>query len=59
MNEALSSRLPFLLPWIKVNLLIRSIAQRTWPEAEWRIIKPHLRRALEVRRDVSREAWWN
>jgi hypothetical protein len=36
-------RLPYLLPWVKVNLLIRSITQRTWPEDQWRVIKPQLR----------------
>ena len=56
MNE---TRLPYLLPWVKVNVLIRSITGRVWPEEEWKIIKPHLRRALEIRRDLSRAPWWN
>ena len=25
-------RLPFLLPWLRVNLLIRSITERVWHE---------------------------
>jgi hypothetical protein len=52
-------RLPYLLPWVKVNLLIRSITGRIWPEDQWRIIKPQLRRALEVRIQLGREGWWN
>jgi hypothetical protein len=51
--------LPFLLPWIKVNLLIRSITGRVWDERTWPIAKAQLGRALEIRRDLSREAWWN
>jgi hypothetical protein len=34
-----SSRLPFLLPWVQVNLLICSITWRTWPDLEWQIVK--------------------
>jgi len=52
-------RLPFFLPWVKVHILIRSITNRIWPEEQWRIIKPELRRALEMRRDLSRAPWWN
>lgn len=51
--------LPFLFPWLKVHLLIRSISQHSWPDEQWRIIKPQLRRALEIRRDLRRQAWWN
>jgi hypothetical protein len=42
-----------------VNLVIRSTTSRIWPEAQWRTIKPELRRALQVRRDLSRAPWWN
>ena len=53
-------RLSYLLPWVKVNLLICSITGRIWPEDQWRIIKPQLRRALEIRIKLARETWcWN
>ena len=52
-------RLPFLLLWVAVNVLIRTITGRVWPEDERKVIKPHLRRALEMRRDLSRAPWWN
>jgi hypothetical protein len=56
----MNGRLPYLLPWVKVNLLIRSITQRIWPDEEWRIVKPQLRRALEIRIELARETWrWN
>jgi len=42
-----------------VSLLIRAITSRIWPEDDWRMIKPELRRALEIRRDLSRAPWWN
>jgi len=55
----MTTRLPFLLPWLKANLLIRSITSRTWNAQDWPIVKAHLGRALEIRRDLSREGWWN
>jgi len=57
--DAMTSRLPFLLPWVTVNLLIRSITSRSWEERAWAIAKAHLGRALEIRRDLSRAQWWN
>jgi hypothetical protein len=53
------ARVPFLLPWVKVHILIRSITAYTWPEDQWRIVKPLLRRALEIRGELRREGWWN
>ena len=54
----MNARLPFLLPWVKVNLLIRSITSRTWDERARPIAKAHLGRA-EIRRDPSRAGWRN
>jgi len=45
------SRLPFLLAWVKVNLLIRPITSQVWDERTWPIAKAHPGRMLEVRRD--------
>jgi hypothetical protein len=53
------NRLPYLLPWVKVNLLIHSITGRIWPEDQWSIIKPQLRCALEIRSQLGREGWRN
>jgi hypothetical protein len=53
------ARLPFLLPWLKVNLLIRSITRQTWPDNEWRILRPRLRRALEIRGRLRQAGRWN
>jgi hypothetical protein len=54
-----NSHLPFLLPWVKVNLLIRSITGRVWDEDTWPIAKAQLGRALEIQRDLRRAPWWN
>jgi hypothetical protein len=32
-------RLPLLLPWVNVNLLIRSITGQVWRDEQWRILK--------------------
>ena len=51
--------LPYLLPWVRVLLLIRSITSTTWGHEAWPEVKPALRRALEMRRQIAREGWWN
>jgi len=53
------SRLPFLLPWLGVNHLIRSITDHVWHERDWPIAKAQLGRASEIRRDLARAPWWN
>ena len=50
---------PFLLPWVRVLLLIRSITSTTWGHEARPEVKPVLRRALEMRRQIAREGWWN
>jgi hypothetical protein len=50
------SQRPYLLPWVRVLLLIRDIRSTTWGHERWPQVKPLLRRALEMRR---RDGWWN
>ncbi len=50
---------PFLLPWVRVFLPIRSITDEPWPDQTWPLVQPVLRRALEMRRQIAREGWWN
>jgi len=50
---------PYLLPWICVQLLIRSLTSRTWDERAWPTAKAQLGRALKIRRDLARAPWWN
>jgi hypothetical protein len=40
--------LPYLLPWVRVLLLIRSITSTTWGHEAWPEVKPVLRRALQI-----------
>jgi hypothetical protein len=52
------TRLPFFLPWLRVNLLIRSITNRG-TSGPGRSPRGIFRRALEIRRDLARAEWWN
>jgi len=51
--------LPYLLPWVRVLLLIRPITSTTWGHEAWPQVKAVLRRAMEMRRQIAREGWWN
>jgi len=53
------TRLPYLLPWVRVVFLIRSITSTDWDDQTRRAVQPLLRRALEMRRQIAREGWWN
>jgi hypothetical protein len=53
------NQLLYLLPWIRVALLIRSIRTTTFDEATWPTAKTVLARALAMRSRLAREGWWN
>ena len=53
------NQLPYLLPWVRVALLIRSIRTTTFDEATWPTAKTVLARALAMRIQIAREGWWN
>jgi hypothetical protein len=44
---------------VRVLLLIRDIRSTTWGHEAWPHVKPLLRQALEMRRQIAREGWWN
>jgi hypothetical protein len=46
------NQLPFLLPWVRVPFLIRSITSTEWDEMTGRLVQPLMRRALETRRQI-------
>jgi hypothetical protein len=50
---------PYLLPWVRVLFLIRSITSTDWDDTTGRLVQPLLRRALEMRRQCARDGWWN
>jgi len=47
------SRLPYLFPWLRVELLLRSILTTRWDEAT------QLPRMLAMRAQASKNGWWN
>ena len=44
---------------MKPLLFIRSITSTTRGQEAWPEVKPVHRRALEMRRQIAREGWWN
>jgi hypothetical protein len=53
------NQLPYLLPWVRVVLLIRSIRATTFDEVTWPTAGTVLARALAMRSRLLREGWWN
>jgi hypothetical protein len=50
---------PFLLPWPRLELLIRSIRATSWDAETWPIAKHELLKALRIRAALARGPWWN
>jgi hypothetical protein len=53
------THLPYILPWVRLLILIRSITSTEWDEPAGRLVQPILRQTLEMRRQIAREGWWN
>ena len=53
------NQLPYLPPWVRGALLIRSIRTTAFDEATWPTAKTVLARALAMRGRLAREGWWN
>jgi hypothetical protein len=58
-SQDINEDLPYLLPWVRVALLIRSIRTTTFDEATWPTAKTVLARLLSMRTRLAREGWWN
>jgi hypothetical protein len=58
-SHDINEDLPYLLPWVRVALLIRSIRTTTFDEATWPTAKTVLARLLSMRTRFAREGWWN
>ena len=52
-------RLPYLLPWLRVELLIRTILTTQWDAETWPTIRQELPRVLKIRSRVAKDGWWN
>ena len=50
---------PFLLPHVRVELLLHTIRSTTWDAATWAVIRTEVPRVLAMRRQAVREGWWN
>ena len=55
MTDLVPPRLPYLLPWVRVALLIRSIRATIFDEATWPTAKTVLARALAMRSRLARQ----
>jgi len=51
--------LPFFLPWLHLELLIRSIRSTRLDADTWPIIKVELVKAVRMREVLRRAGWWN
>jgi len=49
----------FLLPYVRLELLIHTMRTRTWAPEAWPLVKRELIRALKLRRELARAGWWN
>jgi len=51
------ARLPFLLSWLHLALLIRGILGSRWDEETWMAAKAELGRALALRCQLAKAPW--
>jgi hypothetical protein len=49
----------FLLPYARLELLIRAMLTRNWDPDYWPVVKHELVKALAIRRQLARAGWWN
>jgi hypothetical protein len=54
-----SGRLPFLLPYARIELLIRTMLTETWAPEAWPVVKHEFAKALKLRSHIARAGWWN
>jgi hypothetical protein len=48
-----------LLPYVRIELLIRTMLTRPWAPEAWPLVKHELVKALKLRRDLRRSGWFN
>jgi len=54
-----SGRLPFLLPYARIELLIRTMLRETWAPEARPVVKHESVKAMKLRRHIARSGWWN
>ena len=58
MTYNVTPNLPFLLPWLRVILLVRQIRSTTWDATRWAEVRAILKDALKMQAQMRRRAWW-
>jgi hypothetical protein len=51
--------MPFLLPYARIELLIRTMLTTTWAPEAWPLVKHEFVKAMKLRRHLARAGWWN
>ena len=51
------NQLPYLLPWLRVELLLRSILKTRWDDTTWPTVRRQLPCVLELRAQVAKDGW--
>ena len=49
----------FLLPYVRIELLIRTMLTLTWAPEAWPLVKHELVKAIKLRRQLARGGWFN
>jgi hypothetical protein len=50
---------PYLLPHVRVELLVHTIRSTTWDAATWAIVRTQIPRVLELRCQAAKDGWGN
>jgi len=54
-----AGRLPFLLLYVRIELLIRTMLTERWAPEAWPVIKHEFVKAMKLRGHIARAGWWN
>jgi hypothetical protein len=49
----------FLLPYARLELLIRTILTRQWDDEAWPLVKHEFVKAMKLRQMIRRSGWFN
>ena len=50
---------PYLLPHLRVELILRAILNTRWDAETWAIVREQVPRVLQMRAQAARDGWWN
>ena len=48
-----------MLPWLRIELLLRSILTTRWDEGTWAVLRREISRLLAMRRQAAKDGWWD